>query len=927
MSVRYFSKHVFHDVGGVEAGLHGEIAEQTAEDCVKVGMYVAAEAPFQGFSFKRVSWLQFVARALPDVKLTEGLDRLKIGMNPFIVTQRDDTPFALVDEEGKMRLTRNVPEEERKRVLAYDVSNVDEARANRIAFYLESNHLDAPPGVTIPNLTPEIRTRLQGKCEGNGLALPMLRNGGGQFAVFNDSNTVTIVTGDPGDINPRIYNRSLGFGVMLPLSEAFIGSLNDGSIQRFSYSVNSADDNALEISVSFTLDGEVITHTVTRKTVTYEGAAFAVCSFGKWGALLLCNDKTITISPAEHSMVPCFAGNTWRVCNVRGGVRYICIGSEDGPLGVVELPDGAENVNHENVTLCYDLGDTSFAGVWYRNPENPMPVRFDSTVDVHPLVIASQADIDMMCNGSWLPVHHEGTSRSISQMFRDGDGRAFAPAIPYLAARPFIDQAGGYGIEHSAKNGLYAGFKSRGIIRNQAQEEESMAYKGATAAILLLGLHQVLQHGDQVTLRLSHPNNPGYRETFQGYINNVLELVSKSLTDWQGNGFRFSTVEYIDEATCNLAGIYKKGVNGQLGTYFVNNIASDMGGSTTDVSFCVANRKVLLPAIPIAGRIVTIQSLIQVGRVVLNGNSNGLSTVLRNVSEEMKTVLTQEIALTRTLLGSGVDVKTSLVQMVDEAEMAEAMQTLLDYFPLDLDREKCQLLQSLVCFKDLLVEDIILHHASRFYTEDDLTANPLYLLRLGNGSRCVDLICGEDSPFNNSRAVLEQVLRDRAIHWINKNANLQLLHNKKPKTEVTNGLSCYNAEEDGSSIERWLDDTTVGSTRELGETCLDEAVSRTMELVTWLNDVVPRICGQIQPLYGFGLNGFSQLLEGLSEEIHCSAALRYTLQHENGRFGNVNQQSASMAVDIWVANAIMDHVNRQLAEVQVKQMNNKAGVM
>lgn len=919
MNARNFVNHEFRDTGGPEAGMHGEIAEQTPEDCLRVAMYCAAEAPFQCLGAKRMSCLQSVAQALPQVRLAEGLERLNITMNPFVIV-KDGSPFAIVDEVGTMRLTRNVPKEERDRVLAYDVSQLDDARKNRISFYLDQNQLDASPGSKLPAVNQETKAMLQGKCAADGPALPMLRTGAAHLPIFNEESTVTIVTGDPAEINPKLYDPNLGYGILLPLSDAFVGALNDGAIQRFSYSVYpAADDNALEISVQFTLDGEVFSHTTTRTTSTYEGAAFAVCSFGKWGAYTLCNDAALTLSPAEQTMVPSFAGTTWRVSRIRGGVRYVALWKDGTPLGVVELPDGPEQKDMEQVTLAFDLGDTSFCGISFTDPETPIPIHFDCAQDVLPLVISSKTDTEMMCDGSWLPVIHNGSARSISQMFHDADGNSFKSPAPYMVARPFINHAEGYSIEHSAKNGLYAGFKSRGIIHDLAKENEAKAYRGATAAILLLGLHQALQFSGNVNLRLSHPNNPGYKDTFANYINSVLALISESLTDHDGNGFEFSEVEYIDEASCNVACVYKKGINGQLGTYFVNHIASDMGGSTTDVSICCGQKKILLPAIAIAGRVVTIHSFIEIARLV-NGDSNGLIEVLQNVSGGMKTIVSHQIGRTNKLLEAGVDTKTALVQMVDDAEMAESMQTLFDYFPPQLDREKSQLLQSLVCFKDLLVNDLILHQASRFFTEDDLADNPLYLLRLGNGSRCIDLICGEESPFNNSRDVLKNVLHDRAMRWV-KRADLLVIHNKKPKTEVTQGLSCYSPE-DGAGIERWQDDTTVTSVKDLGESYLEDAVKRTMEVVTWLSDVVPRICGETQPLYSFGLTGgFHELVKDLEKEVHVKAALKDTLQHENGRFGGFNQLPASLAIDLWVAFSVMDHVNRQLADVQVKQMN------
>lgn len=920
MSAHNLVTHVFHDDGGVEAGLHGEIAEQTPEESLRVAMYVAAEAPFQGLRADRVSCLQSVANALPQVRLTEGLERLNIAMNPFVVMKGDD-PFAIVDKDGRMRLTRNVPREERNQVLAYAVANLDNARKNRISFYLESNQLTAPDDLDLPMLNQETNAMLQGKCVADGLALPMLRTGGAEFPIFDDSETVTIVEGKSNDINPKIYDENLGYGFLLPLSGAFVAGLNDGSITRFSYRVQRNADNALEISVKFTLEGEDITHTTTRGIATYNGAAFAVCSFGQFGAFLLCNDSEVTVSPAEESLVPCFAGNTWYVSRVRGGVRYVSIASKGTSLGVVELPDSPEHHGgHPSVTLAYDLGDTSFAGVFYTDHGNPIPVQFNCAQDVRPLIIATQNNIRMLCDGSWFPVVHNGTARSLSQMFRDVDGNCFGSPAPYMVARPFINKANGYSIDHSTQNGLYAGFKSRGIIQNHAQAIEADAYKGATAAILLLGLHQALQYSDTVNLRLSHPNNPGYRATFEGYINNVRELIYASLTDSNGRGFQFATVEYIDEASCNVAGIYNMGINGQLGTYFVNNIASDMGGSTTDVSVCTHDRKALLPAIPIAGRIVTLQSMIQVARVV-DGNGNGLSTILQNVPDGMNTVIGHQIVRTNVLLNQGGDTRTTLEQMVRDPELAEAMQTVLDYFPLNLDQNKSGLLRSLICFKDLLVEDIILRQASRFYTENDFAENPLYLLRLGNGSRCVDLFCGEETPFNHSRDVLRQVLRDRATHLINQNADLHVIHNRNPKTEVTNGLSCYNADNDGAAIERWQDGTTVESTAQLSERYLNEAVQQMKEVANWLMQVVPQICGEIHPLYSFNLQSFSQLLEGLNTNHAFRSVLLNTINHENGRFGNVYCLSASMAVDIWVAFAIMDHVNRELASVQIEVMH------
>lgn len=898
--------------GGVEAGLHGELAVQSADECVKVAMYVAAEAPFRQFSVKRPNALQYVAEAIPQVRLSEGLERLNIAITPYCIVKNDGTPFAIVDKQKRMRLTRNLSEEERQAVLNYDFSRMDKCRQDRVAFYLQQ--YDLPDGaLDIPVLTEEEMSRLKGKCRNTqeGLLLPMLRSGGRQMAIFDDSETVTIVPGNRENMNPRIYDTTLEMGLMLPLSEAFTSGLNDGTIRNFQYSVAPVGDNELRISVSFVIDDEVITHSEIRKTTVYDGGAFAICSFNNFGALLFSNDATLKIAPAEQTMEPCFGGNTWRVTRVRGGTRYVSVYRDNIPMGVVALPEPVRREWFDSVTEAFDLGDTSWCGIMFNVLGKPVPVQFDAARDVLPLIELAPDDRDALCNGSWFPVKHNRTARSISQLFRDKDGRLFETPAPYMVARPFIDQASGYVIARSIENGLYAGFKSRGLICCRADEEQEAAYIGSTAAILLIGLHQALQYTDKVKLRLSYPNNPVYKKSFQKRISQVLELVQSSLTDANGNGFVFAGVEYVDEASCNIAGICTIGINNKLGAEFINNIGSDMGGSTTDVSICVfGNRWILLPAIPIAGRVVTLSSLIQAAR------SNELTRMLRNVPEGMEIVIRQQVIPTiQKRLNQGLEPRIALEQMVHDPELMEAMQTLLDYFTLTLDVEKSRLLQSLICFKDLLLEDIILHQASRFYTDRDLDAGNLYLLRLGNGSRCVSLICGDDSPYRSSRAVLEQVLRDRAVHHIGQGTKLSVVHNKQPKTEVSNGLACYDKQAD-ATIEYWQDEVTVQTPRELKEQYLEKAIERTMEQAEWLGNVVSQITGDIQPHYSGLQDGFGQLLKGLENKNMCRVALCDTITHENGRFGSIHQVSASMAVDVWAAFAIMDHVNRNLAAAQ-----------
>lgn len=457
-----FVPYLFRDsVSGVEAGLHGELAAQSQDECLKTAMYVAAEAPFRRFFLKRLNCLQCVAESIPQVRLTEGLDRLDVGITPWAVMKPDGTPFAIVDNQKRIRLTRNLSEEERQAVLSYDFSQIDDSRRNRIAFYLDRYDLSSGD-LDLPVLTQEEIQRLEGKCLSvhEGLALPMLRNGGGHLPIFDHADTVTIVTGNRSHMNPLIYDADLGFGLLLPLSREFTAGLNDGTIRNFTHTVIPAGDNALEISVTFTLDDEVITHTEVRRTTVYDGAAFAVCSFGSYGALLFSNDATLTVTPAEHTVVPCFGGNTWRVTRVRGGTRYVSVERDGIPLGVTTLPAAVRKAQVSSITLGYDLGDTSFCGVMFQIPGNPVPVQFNAARDVLPLIELSPADRDALCNGSWLPVSYTGTARSISQMFRNADGELFPEPAPYMAARPFIDLASGSSIAKTIRMYSFCQFSS-----------------------------------------------------------------------------------------------------------------------------------------------------------------------------------------------------------------------------------------------------------------------------------------------------------------------------------------------------------------------------------------------------------------------------------------------------------------------------------
>jgi len=187
MKAPNFVPYSFRDaVSGVEAGLHGELAAQSYDECLAVAMFVAAEAPFRRLSFKRLSALQYVADAIPQVRLAEGLNRLDIGITPWLVVKPDGTPFAIVDKRMRMRLTRNLSEEERQAVLNYDFSKMDDCRRNRVSFYLSEYCL--PSGdLDLPLLSQEEYHRLKGKCANvrEGLALPMLRSDGRQLPIHD----------------------------------------------------------------------------------------------------------------------------------------------------------------------------------------------------------------------------------------------------------------------------------------------------------------------------------------------------------------------------------------------------------------------------------------------------------------------------------------------------------------------------------------------------------------------------------------------------------------------------------------------------------------------------------------------------------------------------------------------------------------------
>ena len=514
------------------------------------------------------------------------------------------------------------------------------------------------------------------------------------------------------------------------------------------------------------------------------------------------------------------------------------------------------------------------------------------------------------CNGGWFPAVYNGCARSISQMYRNGDAEVFEKPFPYMVTRPFITQdSNGFEINRSVENGFYSGFKSQHLIRSQADAEAAAAYMGATSSILLLGLHNALQYTDEVHLRLSHPNNPVVKRQFEALIGSVLNLVSQTLVDENGKGFRFSSVEFVDEATCNIAGASLLGINGILGAYFTNGIFGDTGGSTTDVSITTASgKKIILPAIPIAGRMITISSLIQIARM------DGWVNSFAKIESGMRTVIDCQInPIIEKRIEAGMNAKDVLEQLVNDPELQEACQVLLDYFGLTLNVGKSQLLQSLVCFKDLIVQDIVLHQSSKVFTKEDFEKGNLYLLRLGNGSRSVDLYC-DKLPYSSSKEKLEQILRDRADHYMGTASCLQAIHNKSPKSEVSNGLACYDPNAD-SSIRQW-EDEGVQTPKELMDKHLETAVQRAMELARWLKGVVPEICGQIHPLYSGGVqSGFSELIQGLDDANNTRVILREFINHENGRLGSIYQMSADMGVDVWVGHAVMDHVNRRLVAV------------
>lgn len=921
MNVIALNRYKFKTKTSHPYGMIGHFGNVEYQEGVNNAYNLAAIMSFSTLYIRRDCRLQDFDRVLPEYMLAAQLRVMRITTTPLCVFDHEDRIIGILDETGAFYIAANSRElwNANYRI---DLAKADESRLKRAAYYQMRTGLPNPEGVRLPVLQPSDIEQLEKKC-GDEFPFPQLCRGGARMPIFNNEPTITVSRRSKRETNPGIWYDNINMGVLLPLGEAFVEKLNAGAITGFTSQVYEIrDTNLLEVEVQFVLDGERITHRTRRPAVNFSSATVVCVPFGEYG--------TIVHSSAEFDLKPSircnkFAMNDtdWRVIQIQGGVSYVRIllnGRDQGMVSLPQLPKLRES--SREVLAAADIGECSYALATKADDELPRPVTFDCDVDIFPLVTANARNISTICNQGWFPRKFQGMARSIAQFFRDPDGTLYEDPFPYSVGRSFTDDnKSSITLARTLENGLSSGFKGD-MIRSQSDEIKEYAYQGYLAAVLMLGIHQALKYGNRIILRLAYPNNKEFRKSFERQVNRALQLIHGTLVNKHGQGFFFHKVEYRTEAFCCTVSIEKLGMNDRLGALFRNYNSIDFGGSTTDLAVRTGSgSKFQMVSIPMAGKVVTLSSLIQVARCLESETKNGLNRHLRDLEPELETLLEQQVTTPiRQMLNAAASKTDALMQMSTDESLLEACQTAIDHFKLKLG-PNAQLLRSLICMKDLLLMDMALRQSAAVFTSEDLKQSKLHMLRLGNGSKAIDLICDPANQFQNGRREMEQILSDRAVQHMGDAARLQVEYNSRPKTEVVNGLCTYT-ESDEQEIRCYTYQDPLNELSEL-ENHLPQAMARAGELATWIRESVPRIVGSIHPYYSGLEGGFDQLLADFEEPDRMRAVLLNTLAHERGRFGQLHKTSLSLGLDIWSMYAILDSVDHQLAIAQVAWMDRK----
>lgn len=913
-----FTKQTSHPYG--ITGHFGDMPYQRAVDNAYV---LSAVKPFANLTVRRDCRLQDFDRVLPQYMLASQLRVMNITTTPLCVFDHNDRIIGILDENGAFFITANSQEEWMEHYWI-DLATADESRLKRAAYYQLHTGLPAPSGVQLPVLQNADIEQLNKKCA-DELPFPQLCRSGARMPIFNDEPTVIVSRHPKREMNPNIWCDSVNMGVLLPMSESFVEKLNSGAITGFTARVYEVPDtNHLEIEVRFVLDGERITHCTRRPAANFSSAAVVCVPFGEYGTIVHTSGE-FELKPSLQCHRFSMNDTDWRVIQIQGGVSYVRILLNGRDQGMVRLPVLPKlNEGAQKVLVAADIGECSYALATRTENELPRPVVFESGSDIFPLVTANARNISAVCNQAWFPRRFLGMARSIAQFFRAPDGSLYEDPFPYSVGRSFTDDnKSSITLARTLENGLSSGFKGD-MIRSRSDEIKEYAYQGYLSATLMLGIHQALKYGDQIVLRIAYPNNKQFRKSFERQVKRALQLVHNTLVNKHGQGFCFHQVEYRTEAFCCTVSIEKLGLNDRLGALYQNYYSFDLGGSTTDLSIRTSSGvKCQLVSIPVAGKMITLSSLIQVARCLESETKSGLNRLLRETVPELQTLLEQQVVMPiRQKLEAAASKTNALMQLTTDESLLEACQTVIDHFSLKLG-PNAQLLRSLICLKKLLLMDMALRQSTAVFTEEDLARSKLHMLLLGNGSKAIDLICDPTNQFQNGRTELEKTIADRAVKHMGECARLQVESNSRPKTEVVNGLCAYT-ESDAHEISSYDYQDPLKELSEL-EAYLPQAIERARELADWLRACVPGIVGSIHPYYSGLEGGLDQLLADFEEADSARAVLLNTLAHEHGRFGQLHRTSLSLGLDVWVMFAILDAVDHRLAIAQVAWMARKEG--
>lgn len=903
-------------------GMTAHLGKASREEAIENAAILAASIPYHALHIERMYDLQTFDRNLPQFMVGAQLRVMNITTTPLGVYQPNGELLGILSKDGAFYVAADSQEiwDSQYRI---DLSAADDVKRKRAAYYLLRTGLPVPGGLSLPQLSPEELEQLDKKCP-DELLFPQLCQGGSWMPIFNNEATITVSRHPKRETNGSIWYDNVNMGVLLPMSQPFVDKLNAGQITGFEAQVREVPDSSLlEVEVRFSLDGEQIVHTVCRPMVNFSSGATLCVPFGDY--------STAVHSSSGLRLEPClrcesFAqdADEWNVTWVQGGVRFVRVLVDGRDQGMLRLPRFPRSqYGSDTVIVSADIGESSFALSTKAGSEHPRSVVFDSSKDILPLVYSSERNRAAICNASWFPKLFQGTARSIAQFFRGPDGLLHPDPSPFSVGRSHTDDSiSSITLARTLENGLSSGFKGD-MIRSRSDETKAYAYQGYLAATIMLGIHQALKYGSDCVLRLSYPNNPQFKKLFQSQINRALQLIHQTLIDEHGDGFRFQDVQYRTEAFCCTVSIEKLGLNDRIGASFRNYISADGGGSTTDLAVRTCDgSKFQLFSVPLAGKTVTLSSLVQVARCLESGSKCGLSRILRNVPPALESLMEQQLAQPVLNRLSAASSKTdAMVQLSSDEGLLETCQTIIDHFPLD-PGPNGQLLRSLICLKDLLLMDLALAQCAPVFSDRHLDQSKLHLLRLGNGSKSVNLISDPKDRFQNGRQEMDSILALRANRYLGENARLLVEYNSRPKTEVVNGLSAYT-EADEKEIRNFVYTDPAADLQELEEKYLPLAIERVREQASWLRESIPAVTGSIHPYYSGLENGMDQLLSQFEDPDDARAVLIDTLSHERGRFGNLHLTSAKLGVDIWCMCAILDSADRQLAIAQIAWMEQR----